>query len=241
MPIMDGIKRFFTRREEPVAVDLNARSESDETHATDQNALHQSAARPELIEARPARPRNLNELQRGYDEILGLVRKIGDHLDSQSQRTERLVELMDRMPETLDALPEINRQNARLLEVLTEHLSQVKSREDNLTSTLQRMSNASDHHTEVLGLLQQQLDQNGRASQQMTETLGGFREALSGLAGTNTRSADLLSKIAENSQERESQLITMFERSQRWMMGIAIGLGTVAAIGVVLSVIALMR
>ncbi|TVQ52165.1 MAG: hypothetical protein EA377_10925 [Phycisphaerales bacterium] len=240
MPIMDGLKRFFTRRENPVAVDLNTPPERNENHATENSAV-QEPPRPELIEARPSKPRNLAELQRGYDEIMGLVRKIGDHLDSQSERTERLVELMDRLPETLDALPEINRQNARLLEVLTEHLTQVKSREDNLTSTLQRMSNASNHHTEVLGLLQQQLDQNGRASQQMTETLSGFREALTGLAGTNTRSADLLSKIAENSQERESQLITMFERSQRWMMGIAIGIGTLAAIGIVLGVIALMN
>lgn len=210
MPMLDGIRNLFRGRKEPVAIDL---SDEDRLHAevvdhggADGNAL--------VAERRPKR--SMAELQQGYEEVMGLVRRVGDHLDAQAKRTEKLLTLMERMPQALDALPEINRQNARLLEAISEHLSQSKNRETALNDTLRSLGESSSQQTEVLGLLQRQFDISTQSAEKMTETLGNFSEALSNLAATNNRSTDVLSRIVDAADERESRMASMVSRSERW-------------------------
>lgn len=253
MPLLQDIRRFFTgKRRDPVEIDLTGTqaqgladsaqpASPDSSREGDEDAvLEDEVAGGSYLSrrnSRGSRTKTMNELQRGYDEVIGLVRKIGDHLDAQTERTERMMSMMEHLPQAIDALPEINRQNARLLDILSDHLTQTKDREQALNDTLRHLGNSSDHHTEVLSVLQQQLDTNHRASEHMTETLGSFREALTNLAETNNRSTEILSRITEARDEREAKLTAMFKQTQRWM--IAVG-GTVGALGLIAIILAIM-
>jgi len=251
MPLLQDIRRFFTgKRRKPVEIDLTgtqaeglSQSANASPNGREDEPDRDSSAEGHLARLAPrtSRAKTMNELQRGYDEVIGLVRKIGDHLDSQTERTERMMSMMERLPQAIDALPEINRQNARLLDILSDHLTQSKDREQALNDTLRRLGDSSDHHTEVLSVLQQQLDTNHRASEQMTETLGSFREALTNLAETNNRSTELLSRITEASDERESKLTMMFQQTQRWMIAVGGTVGALALIAIILAILAIMQ
>lgn len=245
MPMLQRLRRMFSPgSKDPVTIDLvehagasqDSPSPTPPTDRDDQRDGEATALAP-----RSARPRSLGEIQRGYDEVMGLVRKISDHLDQQTERTEKVVDLLDRLPTAIDALPEINRQNSRLLDVLSDHLEQTRNRESALNTTLNRLTENSTHQTEVLGLLQQQLDASSRTAEQMSETMDRFRDALANLAATSNRSTELLSRMMESTNQRESRLEAMFEHAQRWIIGSAIFLSVLAMVGLVIAVIALLR
>jgi chromosome segregation ATPase len=244
MPLLEDIRRFFKRekRSKPVEIDLTGtQAEGLSDSARDGESQSEGDGNLAPITARNARPRTMNELQRGYDDVMSLVRKIGDHLDSQTERTDRMMSMMEHLPQAIDALPEINRQNARLLDVLSDHLTQTKEREQALNDTLRRLGESSDHHAEVLSVLQQQLDTNHRAAEQMTETLGSFREALVNLAETNNRSTNVLARITEAGNERESKLTLMFQQTQRWMLIVGGSVGALAIVAIILAILAITR
>ena len=206
----------------------------------DVEPTHEDAATV-TVEVKPdaalaMRPPRTNQTE----EVMGLVRKIGDHLDHQTTRTERLLGLMDRMPQALDALPEINRQNARLLDALHDHFQQASGRETSLNTTLSQITKASGHQTEVLGLVQQQLDANDRHTQQLTDTLGAMNKALTNLADSNTNTVDVVARLTESSTRRETDLAAMLGRSQRWMLA-AVLLCSVGAIAAVAAAVLVAR
>lgn len=245
---MDEIRRMFTRtkKQQPVTIDLTE-TQANGLHRNGDSANGDTDADPhanttaQLAPPRSGRGRSVAELQRGYDEVMDLVRKISDHLDTQTQRTERMMQWMEHMPQALEALPEVSRQNARMIEILNEHLSHINARDSSLNNTLSRLGESSQHQTEVLGLLQQQLDNSSRSAEQMTETLGSFREALGNLASTNNRSTEILSNVVKANEERESTLTAMFERTQRWMIAAAILIGTLAVGAIALSAMAIIK
>jgi uncharacterized phage infection (PIP) family protein YhgE len=252
MPLLEDIRHFLSgKSKKPVEIDLSgtqAEGLGDAQSAAARNGqddepTHSKGGEGHLARFIPRsnRAKAISELQRGYDEVIRLVRKVSDHLDTQTERTERMMSVMERLPQAIDALPEINRQNARLLDILSDHLAQSKSREHALNDTLRRLGDASDHHTEVLSVLQRQLDTNHRAAEHMAETLSSFRDALSSLAETNNRSTDLLSRITEASDERESKLTTMFQQTQRWMIAVGGTVGALALIAIILAIVAMTR
>lgn len=223
MPMLDRVRKLFGNRK-PVAIDLSE----------DEQASQALAA----TEQPPSRQRSLAQLQQGYDEVMGLVRKVNDHLDAQTQRTEQMLEMVEKLPAALEAIPEINRQNARLIELVSEHLREGKRRDNELNQSLEKLSSSSTQQTEVLGLLQQQFDASTQSSQQMTETLGSFSKCLSDLAATNNRSTDILSKIVQENEQREVRMAEMARRSDRWNWAIIstliIGVLLLAGIGITL-------
>ncbi|MCA9290711.1 MAG: hypothetical protein KDA25_06260 [Phycisphaerales bacterium] len=198
-----------------------------------------------LVEPKPTKlapkrdARTLSELQRGYHEVLGLVGKIADHLDRQSDRTDRLVELMERLPEALGALPEINRQNARLLDVLSDHLDQSRSREDAFSTTLHRISDATNAHTEVLGAVQQQLEASSRTADHLAKSLATFHAGVGELAKASRESRDTTANLIRQGTEREQVMVTMFARTQRWTIIATAFCGCAAVTAMVLAAIAL--
>ncbi|HRP62770.1 MAG TPA: hypothetical protein PK400_05715 [Phycisphaerales bacterium] len=232
MPLMQDIRNLFRpRRKTPLELDL--------TGTQAEGLADNGDSRSAIIERKPKR--SMAELQQGYDEVMGLVRKIGDHLDAQTRRTEKLVELMERLPQALDALPEASRNNSRTLDLLNEHFVHSEKREHAMHETLRRLGESSGHQTEVLGLLQQQLDAGCRASEQMSQTMTGFNDALSHLATNNGRSAEVLSRLMQATDERESRLAEMMSRTQRWMIGAIIGLGVVATVAIIIALVAFLR
>ncbi|MBT8484546.1 MAG: hypothetical protein HKO59_15015 [Phycisphaerales bacterium] len=226
---MRTVRSLFHRRPRPVEIDLNG---SDDGNPADTTSSARGTALG-LIETKP-RALSAADTGRSMDEVMHLVRKIGDHLDRQTERTDQLVGLMDNVPQALEALPEINRQNARLLEALHEHLGQTKRREEALNSTLSTITETTGRQTDVLGLIQQQLDVNNSSSAQFTDALGDLRHALTDLATSNQRSTGVLERISAAAVERESELAASLARTQRWTLAaiICCGLASMAALGV---------
>lgn len=241
MPILKDLRGLFSRKK-PVELDLSATQAS----ALADRSRWGDDAPTGLIDEAPLDRRNGKaklppELPQRLDEVMGLVRQIGSHLEEQNKQTDQLLEHLERLPRALDALPEINRQNARLIEIVSEHLDHARRREGALNDTLAGLSESATRQTEVLGLLQQQLDANNHASEALGQHLGGFREALGDLASTNERTAKMLNHLSTTSERRENELTAMLAKTQNWVIAAMIGCAATSATAIVVAAIAIFR
>lgn len=230
MQMFTELKTRFFRRKPAVRINLDgtqaaglvnaAHGIDDADHASthDDFTANGTNHADSMIEAKPNKRQNMAELQRGYEEVIGVVRRIGDHLDEQSDRSERIVELLDRLPQALDVMPEISRQNIRLLESITEYLDESRRREESINDTLDRLSESTSHQTEIIGLVQQQLDAGNDTTRQMSVALTSFRESLAALSASTMRSSDVLAAISKSSHERETRLLNVMTRTERWLI-----------------------
>ena len=149
------------------------------------------------LAARPGRHRRSRaqsqaELERACDEVISLAGCLREHLDSQAERTTRLLEVLERVPRALDALPEISRQHVTLLELLSEHLTTTRRREETLAKTLQRLDDSSTRQAEALGLINRQMEGNTQAVTNASDNLAEVYTALRELAESNHRAATLV-------------------------------------------------
>jgi len=225
MTLISDIRGLFTRKK-PVVVDLT----STQADGLSRNQKPDTNVEPKMrrsgdgdsqaIEKRPTngRLRSGAPSNAQVEEVMSIVRNISSHLESQTRRTDKLIECMERLPNALDALPEINRQNSRLLEIVSDYLTHARQRDDALNDTLSGISNATTRHTEVLGLLQQQLDASGRSTESLASNLDGFKQALAQLAGTNTKTTTILSEMNRAGEKRDAELTRMLNRTQKWMI-----------------------
>lgn len=268
MPILDSVRNMLTRRradhesdDAPLsrssgAVDTDIAGtqaerlfqvlqQSEDVRRSTQPDHDAAPKRPQrigsMIESKPLRKPSPSSSHLESADVVAMVHRIGQHLDDQRGSTERLLTLMERLPTALGALPEMNRHCNRLLETVTEAQQQARRRDESLNQSLTRIGVASERHTEVLGLLQQQLDANGRTSERITETLDSFRLVLSDMSSSTSQQVDVLSRMARASEKRELRITATLARTQKWMIAAMIFCGgvTLAALGV--AVVTLLR
>ncbi|MGI9014667.1 MAG: hypothetical protein ACR2GY_10510 [Phycisphaerales bacterium] len=221
MTLIQDIRGVFTRRKH-VVVDLtNTQAEGLADSMTE--AKPSSSQRGSSLD----RPRSV-PASSNMEEVMTLVRNMSSHLEQQTSRTDRLVECMERLPDALDALPEINRQNARLLEVVSDYLDHARQRDHTLNETLDNMHRASSRQTEVLGLLHQQLDTSDRATEHLVQGMSQFREGLTQLATANESTTKVLHQLHRASEQRESELTRVLSNTQRWMIAAMVASAVVA-------------
>lgn len=233
MALLTDVRRFIGKKRKIKTVSLNG-TQAERLADAPASKSDKSEQDLAMIEPKPIKSRDMQE------DVVAMIRRIGEHLDAQSGRTERLIELMERLPPALEALPEINRQNTRLLDVLTDHLDQVRTREDALNATLSRLGEATSQQTETLTQVREELDRGTELSGRMTDTLGSFRETLTQLTETNTQSASVLTGMADTMHAREERMAQALTRTNRWMIAALAGCALVAGAAAVLAGIALL-
>ena len=86
----------------------------------------------------------------------------------------------------LEALVEINRGYARMVDALTEHLSQATKGTGSLHEVLARLGEASTRQIEMLASLRQQLDINNQTTARMAEALEDLRRTLERMRGASS-------------------------------------------------------
>ena len=230
MPLLHDLRSMFGRHKRP-ALDLPPPGSGAARAGDGPDGKSGEGTDLDLVEPKPA--------GRGQEDIMSLVERIGGHLDGQTERTTRLLTLMERLPQALDALPEINRQNARLVESLHEHLVQSKRREETLNTLLDTITGTSSRQTDVLGLVQHHLDASSQATESLSGTLESLNTALAQISESSADSARILKTVTQTAERRESELFTTINRTQLWMIGAVCFCGAISIVAVVVAVLAL--
>jgi hypothetical protein len=216
MALLNGLRRIFTHPKSPILVETLGPADLVPMPAPP--ARQQLTDEPPALTMTTPRPRAMPEPARRADDVATIAQKISDHLEAQSRRSQRSLELIEKLPGMLDTLPEMNRQNTRLLDVLGEHLDQARKREGSLASTLGRITETAGHQAEVLSHVQEQLDANRQVTARVAESLTSVRSGLNELTETNRRLTSSLDSMRTGASQREIELLESVQRMHHWMI-----------------------
>lgn len=218
----------------PVHVDLY----TEDDDAMLDGAPGAEGGAPTLSPAPKNRQELLNELRKNYTEVLGLVRKVDAHLDEQSDRAGRLIELGERTARHAEALPELVEQNRRIADALGELVALTRESRESQESSAERLNRtalqqleASQHQTGALQAMQAAIHRAGEAEAETTRVMQGFGQTLGELSGSTRELGVSISTMRETDAEREAELSRLVAGSQRWLVA-AVVLTGLLAVGV---------
>ncbi|MFG0259938.1 MAG: hypothetical protein ACF8LK_06250 [Phycisphaerales bacterium JB041] len=201
------------RQSPPIAIDLHAEDDpDDELEGFD-------PGREPLPEIKPPRSRQelIAELQRNYQEVLGIVRKVDSHLDEQGQRSHRMAEIAERFPRAADDLAHLREGQGSVQQTLEAVSLALRERDEALTEgqrgTLARLE-------EIRGLLAE----SSESERQLVGSLVEFRDMMSGMNAATER----LSEAVERIDARESERVNVVVRAIGGIKSSVVAVGVIA-------------
>jgi hypothetical protein len=221
--------------ETPYAESIAPSSSMDAAQSPVERKLNGAPDHPD--QSRAIRHRSFSDSRPPTVEIISAIGRIGDHLDSHAEQNARLMDLLEKLPKSLDSLPEVNRQTSRLLEVVGDQLETTRKREEGLLNTLSRINDTARDHSELLGQIGGQLETNHQTSANLGESINSLRHALTDLAESNSRTVGALSHLTKANQARDMDLLNMVRRMQWWLVTAVILCGLMAAAAVAFTMI----
>ena len=144
--------------------------------------------------------------------------RLVEHAQSQHQLTMAIGALVT----NLEAMPRIAQQQAQVLDALTEGNARARQREHTLERGLAQLTEGSVQQTQVLGLVQQQLDLNHEVSLRVADSLRETASALTTFATTSDRQVRAIELLATSTQQRVKQADRLERALQFWMGVVAV-------------------
>jgi len=149
--------------------------------------------RPAAVPAplRRSRGEQIALLQAGYEEMVELARTVRSHLEKQAEVQNRLLSVLEKLPESLETVSRLGegaRRQAEVLESIRENLH--KAAEE-------------DRH------LAEGLDRFGRVLEQMEETTRGTTRTVARLMEYSRESEEMLKELVLRSERRVTYLVTI--------------------------------
>lgn len=196
------------------------------------------------VEPKPAPPSEIGRIAeqqaRRHEALMERLDALAGRIEADAAHRERAATLLERAPAALEALPDIGRQNARIIELLQRAGAASDRRDATVQQAVERLGDSARQQSEVLGLLQQQLDENQQAVLRTNETLEALRQALLAVGHDSTRSVETLGDIARAAESRDARLETMLARMERWVLAVLVCCAAAVIVGGVALVVAIL-
>lgn len=194
------------------------------------HGVDSAPARSGLLSIFPGARRDaaIAELQKGYGEVRDLIRHVRDHMERQSERGDRLLDVMERLPSSLQALPETNRNQVRMLEVIQMHLDQEAKQAGRLHEAIQSMASAARAQSQVLGSMQQQMETSRDHDQMYIEGMNVMNTTLQRLNSSSDAGVETLRQLCESGRNSDHRMQEMVERNAKHMTILTITSGVLA-------------
>ena len=175
------------------------------------------------------------------DELAMLLRQLRTHLDDQTQVSRQTVAGIDRLAQTAEALNRLDRNAGQLVAMATEHVGVEESRSADTSQALTAIRETSQHHTEILGLMQQQLDTNARTLDRVADTLDHIQRGVASVAAASDQTAELLARLDRVDADGAQAMRDFLARTQRSTLVVLAGCASASILAVVVAILALVQ
>ena len=156
---------------------------------------------------------------------LAVLGQFRDELKSHHAVQSELASLIRELHAPMRALPELARQQGGLMETLVDQSGRSRSRDQAIERSLHQLTEGAARQTQVLGLVQQQLDLNHETSLRVSDSLRDTASALGAFAATTDRQTRALEALAESTRRRLAQSERLERTLQFWLLVVS-GLAT---------------
>lgn len=210
----------FKRDRGPVKVDPQRDAEA-EAGETGENLPAQSGGRDVSIA----------QIKQGYGEVLDTMQSVRRHLDDQAQRSDRMISLLEGLPEVIRSLPEQNKAQTEMLRAIYQNMERQTETTGQLSTAISSLSTVGENQQKTMGELQDHLRAEDVARRELREGIGTLDKTLTEVRESSDSSRSALESISEQAKQRDTAIGEMFQRSQKTtsaMMAVSWALAIVA-------------
>ncbi len=209
---------------EPVKIDL---SDNTVTVPTDAKPAKRRSPEPatELVKADEVRDALKSELEDSYKMAISLAEKVDKHLDTQEERSRRLLEIAESLPTALESLGSIGAGQAELRGAVSELAQAFR---DGQASTQKGLS----MQIESLGRVEGLIAEANSSQQEIRSSIESLSSAFTEITESNKRLGDTLTDMKRRDSERELRLEAANARTHKLLMGVVIGGAVIGGLAV---------
>jgi 3-methyladenine DNA glycosylase/8-oxoguanine DNA glycosylase len=143
---------------------------------------------------------------------------LADHVRQDDTDRRAIVALLQRLPDSLQSLPDLTRQQARMGEAIAAALVEQRIRDQSIEEILQRIAEGVGRQTDTFGLVQQQLDLNHEAAARVADGVTSLSQGIGELATGQRRNADALQSILDQARQRDADTERIHGRLHLWLV-----------------------
>lgn len=155
----------------------------------------------------------VNELRRGYGQLVDTMQSVQAHMEHQSKRSDRIMEVVEALPEVLRSIPESARQQNKTLESLAESLRVQNQSTGELTHALAGLAEATRRQEQTLTGMHDRLnDTVSRGEETQQSMLGGIQQmtgAIEGVTRDQQAGRSAIAQVADQSRRQQKQMMAM--------------------------------
>jgi len=175
----------------------------------------------------------VNELRRGYSDLVDTMHSVRQHMEDQSRRSDRLMEVIETLPGVLQSIPESAKQQNKMMEGLTESLRVQNRSTGELTKALSGLAEATRQQEQSLSKMQDRLNdrlsRDEDAQQAMISGIDQMTSAVQGVTRDQHEGRTTIAQVAEQSRRQQKQMVAM--NGVSWALAV-LALGVAAWVAV---------
>ena len=154
-------------------------------------------------------------LEEGFTKVVELVESIQGHMRTQDERTEKMVESLGDIAESLAKTPEHSRAQVESLEQMKQQMEGDAARARRLEENLAQLPGLADAQRETMIGVGRQMDELRISGESNATAVCSLGEAISGLDQSTATASDALREIQRESASREDRLTDLLRDQNR--------------------------
>lgn len=170
---------------------------------------------PKPKSKREQREAAILQLQQGYAEVVDTMHAMRGHMEQQSQRSDRLLGLMEGLPEVLHSIPQTNAKQTAVLEAIEGQMRTQVESTGQLSTALTDLAGATRHQQEALGELHQQMNLGRQQNESLRDSLGVLSETMETVTEASRSNVEAMTGITEEVRSNDKRFRDLFQRSQK--------------------------
>jgi archaellum component FlaC len=174
---------------------------------------------------------SLEKLQEGFNNLIGQLKGINEHLNHQISQHEDLMNRIEQLPKLLESFPTVVENQKKLTEQMLEQLKSTVAKDQQFIDVVAKIPTETGKQTDALVDINNQLAAAADADVQMAESFNKFTDTLDKLDRSTTGQTDGILQMSKTFATSDRYLKYLMSRQNKrfmWIFMTAIGVCVVA-------------
>jgi len=172
------------------------------------------------------------QLKKGYNEIVDTMSAMRTHMEQQSDRADRMLEIMEQLPKVLESIPETTTAQTHVLQAIHQNIQTQNETQVQLSAALTNLASATQQQEDAVKGIRNELSHQRGEQAEIINSLSGTLGQVTAASVANT---DAMRAVAKKAEETDRNTAELFEKSRRNFVGVTVISWSTAALILVVS------
>ncbi len=164
---------------------------------------------------REQREATLMQLKQGYEEVTETMKSLRSHMEEQARRSDRLLDLMEGLPDVLRSIPESNQRQTQVLQAMRSQMDTQTQTSERLSTALTELAGATGRQQNALGELHKQMEASRQSGESLRDSLGILSETMETMTDASKSNVDAVNAIAQQTRDNQRHTEDLYRKTQR--------------------------